>query len=111
MDEDREIKTELARLIADMSSTPPEMITHLLQRDASFRQMCQEYAECREMVHRWRETLPTHLSRIDEYETLGREVESEIVRFLRRQRRAHAGDRRAGHNRGGNDTDQANPDA
>ena len=45
--------------------------------------MCEEYERCQEMVSRWRSTLPKHLSRIDEFESLSRDIESEIASFLK----------------------------
>ena len=76
------MNTELVRLIAGLSSVPPATIEHLLERSEAFREMCGEYERCREMVSRWRSTLPKHLSRIDEFESLSRGIESEIARFL-----------------------------
>ena len=82
MERDHKRSADLVRLIAGLSSVPPATIEHLLERSEAFREMCEEYERCREMVSRWRSTLPKHLSRIDEFESLSRGIESEIARFL-----------------------------
>ena len=82
MDMDGERKTELARLVSRVFTLPGSKIEELIEQSEEFREMCLEYEKCQEMVKRWRTTLPKHLSRIDEFQTLSREMEAEITRFF-----------------------------
>ena len=82
---DGERKTELARLVSRVFTLPGSKIEELIEQSEEFREMCLEYEKCQEMVKRWRTTLPKHVSRIDEFETLSREMEAEIASFLEEQ--------------------------
>jgi hypothetical protein len=76
------MNAELVRRIAESWAVPSGGVEHLLAHDETFREMWKELEQCREMVRQWRETLPRHLARIDEYSTLARELEAEIGRYL-----------------------------
>jgi hypothetical protein len=47
--------------------------------------MCEEYERCQEMVHHWRSLLPTNVGRIKEFESLARQLEAEMARFVENQ--------------------------
>ena len=76
------MNAESIRRIAESLGVPESAIEHLLAHDDAFREMWNELEQSREMVQRWRETLPRHLDRIDEYSTLARDLEAEMGRYL-----------------------------
>ena len=53
------------------------------QDDQSFREMCGDYAETLQALHRWRASNdPLRDARVEEYEDLARALESEILTAL-----------------------------
>jgi hypothetical protein len=84
------MNAELIRRIAESHGVPESVIEHLLAQDDTFREMCDELEQSREMAQQWRKTLPRHLDRIDEYSTLARDLEAEIGRYLEQHRDVNA---------------------
>lgn len=58
-------------------------IRDLFHADQSFREMCGDYAETLQALHRWRASNdPLKDARVEEYEDLARALESEILTAL-----------------------------
>jgi hypothetical protein len=58
-------------------------IRDLFHADQSFREMCCDYADTLEAVQRWQASdSPQKAARIEEYQELARELESEILTAL-----------------------------
>ena len=77
-------KVELLRLIAERNSVSSETIEQLLQNHQNFREIWEDYADCQAMLQRFRLMLPRHVNRIDEYELLARDIESEITQLVQK---------------------------
>ena len=84
------MNVETIRRIAESHGIPESVAEHLLAHDETFREMWNELEQSREMAQQWRDTLPRHLGRIDEYSTLARDLEAEIGQYLEQQRDAGA---------------------
>ena len=58
-------------------------IRHLFHVDQSFREICGDYAETLEALERWQASSdPRKAARIEEYQELARELESEVLTAL-----------------------------
>ena len=58
-------------------------IRNLFHADQSFREMCGDYAETLEALERWQASSdPRKAARIEEYQELARELESEVLAAL-----------------------------
>ena len=68
--------------LAGAASTTAETIRHWITTSEEFREMFEDYVECRETVRRWRSSLAERAARLEELEKRSRELEARIVRFL-----------------------------
>jgi hypothetical protein len=84
------ITPESIRRFAETHGVSESAVAHLVEHDATFREMWNELEQSREMAQRWRKTLPQHLDRIDEFSTLARDLETEIGRYLEQHHDADA---------------------
>jgi hypothetical protein len=69
--------------LADVACITVEQIRHWINTSEEFREMFEDYVECRETVRRWRSSLAENAARLEELEKHSRELEARIVRLLR----------------------------
>jgi hypothetical protein len=79
---DGKTEAELVEHIARVASRPPQEVVHWLQRDAKFREMCEEYERCRAITAQWRSSLSAHVSQIGMHEERARELALMIDQFF-----------------------------
>jgi hypothetical protein len=64
------------------------LLQFLVATDPAFRELCSNYVECREALHRWRQGRVVEVRRVRDYQLLSSELEAELDDFLRRSREA-----------------------
>jgi hypothetical protein len=73
---------DLIGQLAKAASVPAEAMECRIREDAEFRDMCEDYATCLQMLSEWRSSLPKHVARVEEYRALSRDLRREIVSSL-----------------------------
>lgn len=62
-----------------------EKIDFLFQTDENFRDLCSDYILCTAMVHKMKKERDTNFESLEEYATLRKELEKEILQILMRE--------------------------
>jgi hypothetical protein len=78
-----DVEPEFLCRLAGMASTPVEVVREWLGRSDEFRGMLKEYARCQERAMELCSLLSQDRERVAEFEDLVRQLEAEMLQFLR----------------------------
>lgn len=80
-------------LIQNRFPDKSETISLLIQEDPEFREMCEDYDDCVNALHYWKNSKENDAEhRVKEYRTLIHELETEIMEVLDRTATSNIGD-------------------
>lgn len=75
-------RSELVSRILHQKEVAMDRIEEMLARSERLRDVCDEHDTCVSAITIWRSAESTDRARIEEYETLAREIEGEIARLI-----------------------------
>lgn len=81
------LEAELLFRLAELSSASVEAINACIERSGEFREMLEECTRCREAARELRSSLPHDQERVEEFEDLSHQLESELLQFLQEHSR------------------------
>ena len=83
VDVDQQVKAGLVERLQNTLPDVTERIEACLCEHESFQDMCENYEECALGLERWRAAPERHGERIEEYSQLMRDLEDEILQYLK----------------------------